>query len=341
VKKPITNLSASVHARLLNRARAEARPFDELVQYYAMERFLYRLSRSTHADRFVLKGALMLQLWGGPHARATRDIDLLARSTATVGELVQVVRDCIVADVAPDGLRFDHDSVTGEEIRLAARYRGVRLRCRAHLGNARVALQVDVGFGDVVTPDVLDIEYPTLLEFAAPRLLGYTPDTAVAEKLEAMVTLDMANTRMKDFLDIWILAERRAFSGIVLAQAIEATFRRRRTPLPETTPVALSSAFHSAATKQSQWQGYLRKNRVAGPTRVEPCSVLLRVRIPWGTCRARALSSRRLGVSRRVGNELGARGLALGLHSVRSSTIARKSSVSSSSDRFGRISAAD
>ena len=263
MKKP-THVAASVHARLLNRAKAEGRPFHELLQYYAMERLLYRLSRSEHADRFVLKGALMLQFWGGPLARATKNIDLLGRSMLPVAELVEVVRGFVAIAVDDDGLSFDPAQVTGEEIRLAAHYDGVRIRCAARLGNARVTIQVDVGFGDVVTPGAQEIEYPTLLDFEAPRLLGYTPETAVAEKLEAMVVLDMANSRMKDFLDIWILAQGRPFAGEVLAQAIEATFRRRRTALPESTPLALTPAFHSAAAKQAQWRGYLRKGRIQG-----------------------------------------------------------------------------
>ena len=184
MKKAITNLAASVHARLLNRAKAEGRPFNELLQYYAMERLLYRLSQSDHAERFVLKGALMLQFWGG-----------------------------------------------------------VRVRCCANLGNARIPLQIDIGFGDVITPGALKVVYPTLLDFAAPRLLGYTPETSIAEKFEAMVILDMANTRLKDFLDIWVLAQGQEFRGDVLANAIKTTFLRRRTPLPQFTPIALTPSF--------------------------------------------------------------------------------------------------
>lgn len=264
MKKKVTNIAASVHARLLNRAKAEKRPFNELLQYYAMERFLYRLSRSDHADRFVLKGALMLQFWGGVLTRATKDIDLLGRVPSTVDELINVIRGCAAIPVDDDGLRFDSESVAGEEIRLAANYNGVRIRCSARLGNARVALQIDVGFGDIVTPHAQDIEYPTLLDFDAPRLLGTTPETMIAEKFEAMVVLDMANTRMKDFFDIWILAEGREFSGELLASAIEATFRRRGTALPLSTPVALTPSFHSAPAKQTQWRAYLRKGRIGG-----------------------------------------------------------------------------
>lgn len=264
MKKPIINMAASVHARLLKRAKAEGRPFNELLQYYAMERFLHRLSRSAYAHRFVLKGALMLQFWGGPLSRATKDIDLLGRPISSVSDLAAIVRACIAVDVEDDGVRFDPASVIGERIRLAANYDGVRVRCGGSLGNARIALQIDVGFGDVVTPREQAIEYPSLLDLVPSRLLGYTPETAIAEKFQALVVLDMANTRMKDFLDIWALAQGREFSGAVLAQALHATFRRRRTALPTTTPVALTPPFHSAPAKQAQWRAYLRKGRVQG-----------------------------------------------------------------------------
>ncbi len=140
----------------------------------------------------------------------------------------------------------------------------MRIRCSARLGNARIALQIDVGFGDVITPGAQRIEYPSLLDFEPTHILGYTPETAIAEKLEAMVVLDMANTRLKDFLDVWALAQGRKFSGEVLADAIDATFRRRRTQLPESAPVALTSAFYSVPAKQAQWRAYVRKARVRG-----------------------------------------------------------------------------
>ncbi len=264
-KKRIVNMAASVRARLLKRARAEGRPCDELLQYFAMERFLYRLSRSAYADRFVLKGALMLQFWGGPLSRSTRDIDLLGIATMGIEEIVKIVRDVLTVNVEDDGLLFDPDRVTGEAIRLDAYYDGVRTRSRARLGSARIVLQVDVGFGDVVTPGVQLVVYPSLLDFDAPRLFGYTPESTVAEKFQAMVVLDMANTRMKDFFDIWLLARGQTFRGDVLAEAIEATFQRRRTPLPDSVPVALSPAFHSAPAKGAQWHAYALKARVHGP----------------------------------------------------------------------------
>jgi len=260
----MTNIPASVRARLLNRARSEHRPFNELLQYYAMERFLYRLSKSKHADSFVLKGGLMLQMWGGSLTRATKDIDLHRAATASVDDLESVIRDCIGVQVEDDGLLFDAETVNGEQIRLGAQYDGVRIRFGGHLGNARVSVQVDVGFADVITPGAQPISYPTLLDFSTPELLGYTPETTIAEKFEAMVTLDMANTRMKDFLDIWLLAKGRPFEGSVLAQAIEATFSRRQTDLPTEAPIALTAAFSDARDKSIQWTSYAKKARVRG-----------------------------------------------------------------------------
>ena len=266
MKKPPTNIAASVHGRLLHRARAEQRPFNELLQYYAMERFLYRLSCTEFAERFVLKGGLMLQLWGGPLSRATQDIDLHRASTAPVGELVEIIQACLKVDVEDDGMQFNSRSVEGAPIRLDAHYHGVRIRFGGQLGNARIKVQVDVGFGDIITPHAQPIQYPTLLNSKAPQLLGYTPETSIAEKFEAMVTLDMANTRMKDFLDIWMLTQNRSFEGDVLSSAIRRTFEQRRTPLPTSLPTALTPAFSDASDKQSQWAAYARKIRVATKT---------------------------------------------------------------------------
>lgn len=206
----------------------------------------------------------MLQLWGGPVTRSTKDIDLLGKTTDSVDEVVGVMRACCDVEVVDDGIAFDAQSIEGEEIRLDAIYDGVRVRGRCTLDGAQVTFQVDVGFGDVITPGAVAVTYPTLLDFAGPRLLGYTPETVVAEKLQAMVALDMANTRLKDFLDVWVLAQGRDFDGAVLAEAIRATFERRQTPLPEMTPIALTPAFHSAAAKQAQWIAYTRKARVQG-----------------------------------------------------------------------------
>jgi len=262
VKDGVTNLSASVHARLLNKARAENRPFQELLRYYAMERFLHRLARSTHADSFVLKGALMLQFWGAELTRSTKDIDLLGRGPSEVEALVSVVRDCLATDVEADGLEFDPGTVIGQAIRIAVGYAGVRLAFPAKLGKARIPLQLDVGFGDVMTPGPSEIVYPCLLGAAEIRLLGYAPETAIAEKFEAMVSLDLANSRLKDYFDIWMISRSRAFAGEVLADAIAATFARRGTEAPTATPLGLTAAFAEAPGKQAQWTSWLRSARI-------------------------------------------------------------------------------
>ena len=261
-RRELKNVAASVHARLLNKAREEGRRFDELLQYYAMERFLFRLSQSPHVERFVLKGALMLRTHAIEQPRLTRDIDLLGFGPSRTEHLEQIVRDCLRLHVPDDGLSFDPGSVEGSEISREAEYQGVRIRFKGHLGNARTVMQVDIGFGDAIVPGPIWIDYPELLDFGTPRLLGYTLESAIAEKYQAMVYLGMVNSRMKDFYDLWFLARGFSFDGERLCQAIEATFSRRQTDLPADTPVALTPAFSDDPAKQRQWEAFLRKTRI-------------------------------------------------------------------------------
>jgi hypothetical protein len=225
----VKNLAASVHARLQNHARATKRPFQELLQYYAIERFLYRLSKTPHRERFVLKGALMLHVWKAPLARATKDLDFLGRLDNSLENLEGAIRQVCAADVEPDGMVFDAATVKTERIKEDSDYEGVRVRFVGLLGRARVAMQIDVGFGDVVTPGAETITYPALLEFPAPELSGYPRETVVAEKFQAMVYLRTLNSRMKDFYDVRLLASQYAFDGALLAKAIAATFANRDT----------------------------------------------------------------------------------------------------------------
>jgi len=261
-ERSLTNISASVHQRLLNLARAENRPFNELLQLFAIERFLFRFSRSPHAGRFVLKGAQMLRVWEAPLERPTMDIDMLGRIENTVDTLVHVVRDCIKVEVEPDGVEFDPESVSGEQIVKAAEYQGMRIRVRGTLGKIRLHVQIDFGFGDKVVPAPVWVELPELLDLGSPRLLGYTPESTIAEKFQAMVALDMANTRIKDFYDIWALARAREFNGAILVAAIKATFERRGTSLPLESPTALTEWFGADTEKQALWTAFLRKGRL-------------------------------------------------------------------------------
>ena len=195
------NISASVRQRLLNRAKRDRRPFNELLQYYAMERFLYRLSQSVHADRFILKGALMLRVWRSPELRPTMDIDMLGKTSNEEAAIVLQIRDILAATVAADGLAFDTDSIQAERIVEDADYEGIRIRFLATLGSAKINMRIDIGFGDVVYPDPEESDLPTLLDFPPPRLLCYSRESSISEKLEAMVKLGVLNSRMKDFYD--------------------------------------------------------------------------------------------------------------------------------------------
>lgn len=261
MKRPLRDLAASVRQRLANAAKLQGRPAAEVLQYYAMERFLYRLGSSPYRDRFVLKGALMLVAWRAPAGRPTLDIDLLGRGRNHTSELERIVRElCAIAAEPPDGLVFDADSVASEEITVESEYVGVRIRFLATLGTARVRMQVDVGFGDAVVDEEPAIELPTVLDLPAPRVRGYSRETAIAEKLNAMFQHGRLNSRMKDYFDIGLLARHFAFEGGKLAQAITATFERRETPIAA-EPIGLDDAFAHEPGKQVQWAAFLRKIR--------------------------------------------------------------------------------
>jgi hypothetical protein len=255
----IKNLPASVRQKLSNKAKQTNRPFQEVLQYFAMERFLYRLAQSRHADKFVL----MFTAWGAPASRPTRDIDLLARMKNTVDPAVAVVRAVCGQAVEPDGLVFDASSVAGVTIKEDADYSGVRITFVATLQNARVAMQIDMGFGDVVTPAAAKTDYPALLGFAAPQLLTYPRETVVAEKFEATTKLGVLNTRMKDFYDLWLLSRQFDFDGTTLATAVQRTFAQRKTAVVG-SPTALTAAFGGDRSKQTQWQAFLRKCKLDG-----------------------------------------------------------------------------
>lgn len=250
------NAPASVRQRLLNRSRSERRPFNELLQYFAMERFLYRLSQSAHAHRFVLKGALMLRVWGAPEFRPTMDIDLLGRTRNAEAAIVSQMRDILMVNVETDGLAFDPDSIHTERITEGADYDGIRIRFLGTLGSAIIHMQLDIGFGDVVYPEPKELDFPTILNFSAPRLFCYSRESSISEKVEAMVKLGMLNSRMKDFYDIWLLSRQFDFEGPKLVQAIRRTFERRSTVLPAEIE-AFSQSFIDA--KQSQWAAFYNR----------------------------------------------------------------------------------
>jgi len=258
------NISASVLARLKTRARAEGVDFQQMLTRYGLERMLYRLSRSPHAGSFLLKGAMLFNLWFDMPHRPTTDVDMLGYGNHGLDTLADIFKEvCGVA--CEDGIAFDPDTVKAEEIRKDANYEGVRITFFGFIDKVRCPVQVDIGYGDAVTPAALDVEYPVLLSsLPSPRLLAYPQDTVVAEKTEAIVKLAMANTRLKDYFDLWILSQHASFEGAVLSVALVETFKRRKTNV-EAAPIGLSDEFANDAMKSRQWTAFIKKNRLEAP----------------------------------------------------------------------------
>ncbi len=257
------DLAASIRQRLLDIARRTGRPFNELLTYYGMERFLYRLSQSEHASSFILKGALLLHVWQGEGARSTSDIDLVGFGSNAPEAVAERVRECLLVEVPPDGVQFDTESVQAEPIAEGADYQGVRVQVRGLLGKMRLALQVDVGFGDALEPEPALVDYPALLDFPAPKLLGYARESLVAEKFEAMVKLGATNSRMKDFGDLYGLSLTMPFNGVSLTNALEVTLAKRGTRIQDVLPLVLTPEFVLLPQKKTQWRSYLKKRRFA------------------------------------------------------------------------------
>ncbi len=251
------DIGASVRARLLTLAREKGQSFDLVLTRYATERLLYRLSTTPHRDRFVLKGAMLITTWFDDPHRPTRDLDFLGYADSAPEPMLAVFREICAID-ENDGIIFNVDALRVELIREELEYGGLRLRTTALLAGARITVVIDIGFGDAIEPGVEEINLPVLLDLPAPRLRAYARETVVAEKFQAMVMLGLANTRMKDFYDIWMLSRNYEFDGERLSRAIAATFERRATAIPGDFPDALTTAFSTDATKQRQWEAFAR-----------------------------------------------------------------------------------
>jgi predicted nucleotidyltransferase component of viral defense system len=256
------NVAASVRARLLNVAKAQGVDFNQVLVRFALERILYRMTQSQHADRFLLKGALLFTLWYDMPHRATRDADLLGFGASDLASVAETFRD-IAAVAVDDGIEFDPATVTVEEIRKEAGYGGVRVIIAGELAKARCKTQIDVGFGDAVTPAPVDSVYPVLLDdLPAPKLRAYPTYTVIAEKLHAIALLGMTNSRLKDYFDLSVLLERETLDTDLLAQAIKATFERRGMSVPDAVPIGLTDEFAHDSSRQSLWLAFLKKNEL-------------------------------------------------------------------------------
>lgn len=262
-RPPLKNVGASVRTRLTDQARARGDNAQLLMLRFAIERLLYRLAQTAYRDQFVLKGAMLFSLWALVPYRSTGDLDLLGQGDPAPARMAAIFKAVCAAPVPDDGLSFDAGSVKAESARDEEEYTGVRITLVATLAGAKLPIQIDIGFGDAVTPGARDIDYPSLLDFPSAALKAYPPETVVAEKLEALVSLGMRNSRMKDFFDLWVIARTFAFDGQTLSGAVRATFQRRQTPLPVETPLALTEAFAQDAGKQAQWRAFLNRTTLA------------------------------------------------------------------------------
>lgn len=272
------NLAASVRARLLNVAKAQGADFVQVLIRFALERILYRMGQSAHADRFLLKGALLFTLWYDMPHRATRDADLLGFGPSDLESIAQTFRD-IASIAVDDGINFDPASVTVEEIRKNAGYAGVRVLIAAEVAKARCKTQIDIGFGDTVTPGPIDAVYPVLInDFPAPRLRTYPVYTVIAEKLHAIALLGMTNSRLKDYLDLSVLLNRETLDAEILARAIAATFTQRGMAVPTSPPVGLTSEFAIDPSRQALWQAFLKKNELPQQA-LSDCVTTLRINL--------------------------------------------------------------
>lgn len=256
----LKNVGASVRARLLDLARKEGSDFQILLTRYALERLLYRLSLSGERERFVLKGAMLFITWLTDPFRPTRDLDLLGQGDPDVDAITTRFRGIFSTDVPDDGVIFDIAGMLVESIRDQADYGGVRVRTSASIAGAKVPIQIDIGFGDAITPGPIDIDYPALLDAPSPRLKAYPPETVVAEKFEAIVSIGIANSRMKDFYDLWMIAQTFQFQRQVLSTALRRTFERRNTPWPSEYPTGLTDVF--ALEKDRMWRAFLKRERL-------------------------------------------------------------------------------
>ncbi len=264
-RPPLKNVGASVRARLTDYARQRDENAQLVMLRFAIERLIYRLAQSGYRDHFILKGAMLFSLWASVPYRSTGDLDLLGQGDPAPDRMAGIFKALCELAAPDDGVVYDPGSVRAVSTRDDEDYPGVRITLTATIANARLPIQIDIGFGDAVTPAASEVTYPSLLDFPKAVVKAYPPETVVAEKLEALVTLGVRNTRMKDFFDLWVIAKTFTFDGTTLAAAVAATFARRQTPLAAETPFALTEAFYADPSKNAQWKAFLERTAIAIP----------------------------------------------------------------------------
>jgi len=254
------NVTHSVHQKLLHIRDKTGEPFNHLLIRYGLERLLYRLVASGHDNDFILKGAMLFAIWQNVPGRPTRDVDLLGFGEVSHNRFKKVFSDACMVDIVDDGLTFDPNSVVTDDIRDEQEYFGIRVKLMGYLGKARIAIQIDVGFGDAIVPPPETIEYPTILDFPAPCIRAYHPATVVAEKFNAMIVLGMMNSRLKDFYDVYMIIKHMNITDTQLGEAIMSTFERRKTPLPIELPLVFKEDYIIEGNKEIQWKAFLKRS---------------------------------------------------------------------------------
>lgn len=274
---PKTNIAVSVRDRLKNEARKQGTTLNALLIRFGLERFLYRLGQSPHRDRYLLKGAMLFVSWADMPFRQTQDLDLSAPALFDPDRVEADVRDiCTMAIEPDDGLVFEADSLRVDPIREANSYHGFRVRFAWTLGQARITNQIDIGFGDAITPGPVEMDYPALLDMPQAHVWAYPRETVVAEKFEAIVSIGLANSRMKDFYDLWLMSETFKFDGSLLQEAVRTTFERRRTAMPIDPPAGLQDNFASDPDRVAMWLAFLRRAEIKDAPAFDEVIVRLR-----------------------------------------------------------------
>jgi len=263
MKPGVKNLSASVLARLRNQAKKSNQTFNEVLTYYGLERFLYRITKSEYEGKFVLKGALVMVTWGASPMRITKDMDLRAFIQPDLQSVIGVMRDICNTEVEADAIQFDPDSIRAEQIVETAIYPGIRVRLMGFIERVRIPLQIDMAFSGPIVPEPKIRTYPTILDLPPPQIRSYPTEAIVAEKLDAIIQLGAINTRMKDFYDLWKIQSGFEFKGSLLLSSIRSIFDSRQTRLPEKTPIGISMSF--AKDNQSLWEAFLRRIGESNP----------------------------------------------------------------------------
>ncbi len=254
------NYAASIKQKLLNIARERSDDYQLVLTKYSLERVLARISKSQFQNSFILKGAMLFEIWREFSHRATRDLDFLSFGSNEIDQIEEIFRDILSIDILEDGLDFDLSSIKGSKIKPDQEYEGVRIQFTGYLEKVRIPLRIDVGFGDVVKPEIQEVEFPTMLDFPKPLIRTYPPETVIAEKFQALVDLGMSNSRLKDFYDLYILTTYFELNNKQIKEALTATFERRKTILPVRSPLGLTNEFSKDKAKQLQWKAFLKKS---------------------------------------------------------------------------------